>query len=130
MLRKSFIKYYRVFKYATTVTEVSANNFVRLPAVQFKRGLPVGEPVDVLISIPYFKYSLPPDEAMFYGYLTKAQAMEKAKSGALTYINKMIADVEQSIAKLKAYRMSHYEDLNINLLDANIRRVEKLMNIK
>ncbi|WP_295772828.1 hypothetical protein [uncultured Mucilaginibacter sp.] len=130
MLRNSFFKYYRVFKNDTIVTEVSANNFMRVPPVQFKRGLPIGEPIDVLISIPYFKYSLPTDENMFYGYLTKAKAMEKAKSGALIYINAMIADVEQSIAKLKAYRVSHYEDLNINLLDANIRRLEKLMNIK
>jgi len=130
MLRDSFVKYYRVFKNDTTVTEISANDFKPVARVQFKRVMPIGFPVDVLISIPYFQYSLPANGAMYYGYLSKVKAMEKAKAGALLYINTMIADVEQGIEKLKAYRMHHYTDLNTNLLDASIRRVEKQMNIK
>jgi len=130
MLRNSFIKYYRVFKNDTAVTEISANDFKPVTKVQFKGGMPVGFPVDVLISIPYFQYSLPADGAMYYGYLNKITAMEKAKAGALVYINTMIADIEKGIEKLKAYRVSHYEDLNTNLLDARIRRVEQQMNIK
>lgn len=56
--------------------------------------------------------------------------MEKAKAGALSYINKMITEVEQGIKKLVQYRNDHYEDLNSNLLDVNIRRLEKEMFIK
>jgi hypothetical protein len=67
---------------------------------------------------------------MFYGYLDKAVAMEKAKAGALAYINQMVKEVEKGIKKLEQYRDDHYHDLNINLLDANINRIKKQMNIK
>ena len=44
---------------------------------------------------------------MFYGYMDKVTAMEKAKAGALSYINKMITEVEQGIKKLVQYRNDH-----------------------
>jgi hypothetical protein len=42
----------------------------------------------------------------------------------------MIREAEQGITKLKQYRINHYEDLNKNLADANIRMLEMEMNIK
>jgi hypothetical protein len=68
--------------------------------------------VDGLGQIPGFQYSLPLDDSMFYGYTDKVTAMEKAKYGALKYINHMIREVEQGIKKLVQYRNDHYEDLN------------------
>ena len=82
MRRQYFIKCYRVYKNNTAVTEVSANGFK--PLLQRRLGATpaaAGGPRDVLCSIPL--YSLPPDENMFYCYLNKAIAMEKANAGAL-----------------------------------------------
>lgn len=56
--------------------------------------------------------------------------MEKAKAGALLHINKMIAEITLGIEKLKSYRNDRYQDLNVNLLDGNIRKLEQQMNIK
>jgi hypothetical protein len=67
---------------------------------------------------------------MFYGYLNKAIAMEKAKAGALVYINQMVKEVERGIQKLEQYRNDHYDDLNVNLLDANINKIKRQMNMK
>jgi hypothetical protein len=130
MKNNHFIKYYRVYKNDTAVTEVSANDFKPVLRRRFKRGLPVIGLMDVLCQMPGFQYSLPPDDDMFYGYTDKVTAMEKAKSGALKYINHMIKEVEQGIKKLVQYRNDHYEDLNVNLLDANIRKLKKEMFIK
>jgi len=67
---------------------------------------------------------------MFRAYTDRAMAMENAKSGALAYIQKMIMDVELGIAKLITYRNEHHEDLNFNLIDANIRKFKRQMYIK
>lgn len=130
MKKNNFIKYYRVYKNDTSVTEVSVNDFKPVLPKRFKRGIPVAGPGDALYPTPCFECSLPPDDRMFYGYLNKATAMERAKAGALAYINQMIKEVELGIKKLVQYRNDHYEDLNINLLDANIRRLKKEMYIK
>jgi len=125
---KNYLKYYRVFKHDTAVTEVLVNDF---KPVKAKKGLLTGGQQDVLCTIPYLEYSLPTDdESMFYDYLEKHLAMEKAKSGALTYINQMINEIEQGIKKLMQYRLDHYDDLNTDLLAANIHRLKKEMNIK
>lgn len=130
MKNNRFIKYYRVYKNETEVTEISVNDFKRVTLGGFKRGLPTGgHPVNPY-AIHQFHYSLPPDEAMFYGYLDRAHAMEKAKTGALVYIGVMIQEVEKSIQKLVQYRTDHYEDLNINLLDEHIRKFRKVMHMK
>jgi len=129
MRHQYFIKYYRVYKNDTAVTEVSANDFK--PVLQRRLGTKPADvtgPRDVLCSIPL--YSLPPDENMFYGYLDKAIAMEKAKAGALVYINQMVKEVERGIQKLEQYRNDHYDDLNVNLLDANINKIKRQMNMK
>lgn len=80
--------------------------------------------------LPYFESSLPSDNSMFYGYMSRITAMERAKAGALKYINNMIREIEQGIKKLIQYRNDHYEDLNVNLLDDNIRRLKREMFIK
>jgi hypothetical protein len=128
MKNHSFIKYYRVYKNDTAVTEVSVNDFKSVMPGRFRANLAAKGPRDVMCSIPL--YYLPSDENMFYGYLDKAVAMEKAKAGALAYINQMVKEVEKGIKKLEQYRDDHYHDLNINLLDANINRIKKQMNIK
>ena len=73
-------------------------------------------------------FKLPPDDAMFTGYADKAHAMEMAKAGALKYIDVLISEGSKGIEKLKQYREDHYEDLNTNLLDANIRKAEIIKN--
>jgi hypothetical protein len=112
MKKNHFFKYYRVYKNDTAVTEVSVNDFKQVLRRRFKRELPVVGVVDGLGQMPGFQYSLPPDDSMFYGYTDKVTAMEKAKYGALKYINHMIREVEQGIKKLVQYRNDHYEDLN------------------
>ncbi len=129
MEKHNFTKYYRVYKNDTTVTEVSANDFIPLTTRHFKTGWVTGPPVDVLCAIPS-PYYLPADNAMYYGYASKIKAMEMAKAGALRYINIMIKEVEQGINKLKQYRVDHYTDLTDTLMEANIRRLENEMNIK
>lgn len=122
--------FYRVYKHDTAVTEIRSNDFKPCTRVKFKRGLPIEQTADGTAGTHQFYYALPPDELMFYGYLDKAQAMEKAKAGALVYIRQMITDVEQGIKRLIQYRRDHYEDLNINLLDAQISKFRNSMNMK
>ena len=123
------ITHYRVYKNGTAVIKVSANDFKPVLARHFKRGLPAESFLDA-DGHGIFAYSLPPDGQMFYGYGTRARAMEKAKAGALAYISQMIREVERGIERLRQYRLDHYEDLNTELLDANIRRLEREMHIK
>ncbi|XHR97385.1 hypothetical protein ACFJIV_12445 [Mucilaginibacter sp. UC70_90] len=42
----------------------------------------------------------------------------------------MVKEVERGVEKLELYRNDHYGDLNINLLDANINRIKRRMNMK
>lgn len=131
MKHKYFLKYYRVFKNETAVTTVSTNDFRPVTKSTFKDGKLLEYPfADGKLTAKHFKYSLPADELMFYGYTCKVQAMEKAKAGALLHITKMIDEITLRIKKLKDYRMNHHDDLNIILLDANIRKLEQQMHIK
>ena len=114
MQQHNFTNYYRVYQHDTAVRKVSANDFKQ---------------VITHIAFPPV-YLLPTDGTMFYGYLNQIEAMEKAKAGALAYIERIIKKVDEGIDRLKQYRVDHYEDLNINLLDANIRRLEQEMHIK
>ncbi|MBC7915823.1 MAG: hypothetical protein H7Y07_17070 [Pyrinomonadaceae bacterium] len=113
--KSNFFKFYRVFKNDTLVTEVSVNDFK--PAKKWK--VKNGADLDNVILKPV--YFLPKDGKMFYGYASKGHAMEMAKAGALKYIGMLISQAEKGISQLKQYRIDHYDDLNINLLDANIR---------
>ena len=101
--------YYRVFRNDTAVKAISFNDF---------------KPVRLNGSKPNF--SLVADGEMYLEYESEVCAMEKAKEGALKYIECLIKQGAESRERLYQYRYDHYEDLNINLLDARIRTLEKL----
>lgn len=130
MKKNLLLKYYRVFKNETAVTEISTNDFKPVPAGRFKHGTSLLPPTDANVANVYPGYSLPGDSEMFYGYASKTMAMRKAKAGALLHINRMIEEVVQGIQKLKDYRNAHHEDLNTTLLEGNIRALERQMYIK
>ena len=69
-------------------------------------------------------FSLPADEFMFYGSLSKVKTMEHAKAGALKYITKLIEGGDATYKLLLEYRETHYDDLNIHLTEKNIRQLE------
>lgn len=129
MIRNNFIKFYRVFKNDTAVTEISSNDFKPIINLRTQQSITNGQTVDVLITIPIKQYSLPADKDMFYGYFTKSHAMEMAKAGALKYIELLISKKNAGAVKLKQYRDDHYDDLNTYLLEANIRKAENDLNI-
>jgi hypothetical protein len=124
MEKLSFIRYYRVFLNDTQVTEISANDFKPVDTRRFKNGWLAGTPVNTASPVPSHVYSLPTGEFMFYGYSSKIKAMEMAKSGALAHIARLVKNAERSILKLKQYRDDHYQNLNVNLLDSAIRKLE------
>jgi len=104
-------KIYRVNKNDTAVTEIPVNDFK-----------PVKSKVAGILT-------LQPDAEAFCLYTDIGQAMEKAKAGAQAYIGQMIERGEEGLPELLQYRMDHYEDLNINLVDANIQKEESEMLI-
>jgi hypothetical protein len=108
MKRNNYSRYFRVFHNDTTVTEISTNDFrrVRLQPANFE----------------HIVYSLP--KPLFYGYLTEAKAMEMAKAGALEHINALIAMGKDGELALYEYRFHHYQDLTVNLIEANILESE------
>lgn len=124
-IKKPCYKYYKVFKNDTAVKEVFTNNFrIFQPTLQ-KIKAAIGFDLD---TCPAF--SLPEDDLMFYGFLSQVKAMEFAKAGALRYISKLIEDGEKSYDLLLKYRETHYDDLNINLTDRNIKMIEKLKRVR
>ncbi|GAA3990694.1 hypothetical protein [Mucilaginibacter dorajii] len=102
-----YYRYYRVVKNDTALQAFSANDFRPRPAV-----------------IAGINYSLLPGWEGYDQYADIGQAMEKAKAGALNYIEQLISGGEASLPKLLQYRMDHYEDLHINLVYSNIQLVE------
>ena len=121
MEKHRFNKFYRVFKNDTAVTEVSFNDFRRVVLAKEPSS---GSQVDELCSFPGQAYSLLPEGEMFCGYELKTHAMEMAKAGALKHIAALIAEGPLSREKVYQYRFDHYEDLNTNLKDSNIRRLK------
>jgi hypothetical protein len=111
MTRLPFFKYFRVNKYDTAVSEVSV---IRLKPLKWHNGAGTS-----------LSWGLPPDTEMFYGYTGLITALEKAKAGALQYINSLIQKGESGLPDLLKYRIDHYEDLWINLIDTNIKNVEE-----
>ncbi|MES2063613.1 MAG: hypothetical protein V4456_16920 [Bacteroidota bacterium] len=106
-IKKQFYHhYYRVNKNDTDITEVSINSFK-----------PCGlKPSGAL--------RLQSDASLFCLFTDIGQAMEKAKAGARAHIGRLIKRGEEGLPELLQYRMNHYEDLNINLIDANIQKEE------
>jgi hypothetical protein len=120
---KPYLKFYKVFKYGTSVIEVLTNDFRDLPATCRVQN------THNSVNITHKKdFSLPDGSHMFYGYISKVRAMEYAKAGALRYISKLIEEGEKSHGLLLKYREAHYDDLNINLTDRNIRKIESELN--
>jgi hypothetical protein len=104
-----YYKYYRVNKNDTSISEISVNDFK--PVVPKAAG----------------KLSLLPGMDTFCLYTDIGQAMEKAKAGAQAYIEQLINRGDDGLPELLQYRMDHYEDLNINLVNANIQKEESEM---
>lgn len=107
---KQHFKYYRVYKNQTAVELVSFNDFILTFMPQRSNSGAV--------------YTLPPDKEMFCACTDLVSALEKAKAGALVYIGRLIEQGDAGLAELLQYRIDHYEDLNVNLLDGNIREIE------
>jgi hypothetical protein len=108
-----------VFKNDTSVAEVFTNDF--------KTFLPTHQKIKnarSLHSREHRAFSLPFEDSMFYGFLSRIKAMEYIKAGALRYINKLIAEGLKSYDLLIKYRQDHYDDPNINLTDRIIRKLE------
>lgn len=106
---RRYYKYYRVNKTNPTITELSVNDF--RPAGPRAAGLPV----------------LQTGLGRFFLSTDIGQAMEKAKAWALADIQALIARGEEASPELLQYREDHYEDLNINLVDAHIQKEENAM---
>ncbi len=103
-----YYRYYRVNKNDTALQAFSVNDL--RPRAAVITGLS--------------DYSLVPGWEGYNLYADIGQAMEKAKAGALNYIERLISGGEASLPKLLQYRMDHYEDLHINLVYSNIQVVE------
>jgi len=129
MKQQNYVRYFRVFKNDTLVTEISTNDFRPLKLRASGKHWLIGNTGEVLCTIASVNYAL--SDSPFYGYKTCVEAMEMAKAGALSYINSLIAMGKPGEQSLRQYRMDHYEDLNINLVEANIYKVENnLPNVK
>lgn len=124
MKQQNYSRYFRVFKNDTVITEISTNDFQPLKLRSSGKNWLTGNSGEVLGVISDINYSLPPLGALFYGYRNRVEAMKAAKAGALSYINSLIDLGEAGAQTLRQYRIDHYEDLNINLLEANINYVE------
>jgi hypothetical protein len=107
---RAYYKIYRVDKSDTAITEISANDFRNCSAR------------------PSGTLRLEPGALQFSLFTDIGQAMEKAKSGAQAHIERLTWRGEEGLPELLQYRMDHYEDLNINLVEANIKQEEKEMH--
>ena len=105
MKQHNYSRYFRVFKNDTGVTEISANDFIPVKPKPVNRQA--------------LTYTL--TEPLFYGYLTQEKAMEMAKACALEHINALIAMGKDGELALYEYRFHHYQDLSVNLVEANIQ---------
>jgi hypothetical protein len=125
MKRNNYCRYFRVFTYDTTVTEVSTNDFNPPRFRPFKKDWLVGNTQKLFGVIAAVPYTLLTGKDAFVGYSSRAKAMEMAKAGALKYIDSLIALGASGHKTLLQYRTDHYEDLCINLLSANIENVSR-----
>ncbi|MDB5135016.1 MAG: hypothetical protein JWP37_1619 [Mucilaginibacter sp.] len=121
--KKPYFKFYKVLKNDTTVSEVSTNDFKPFEAAFQKIKTTCN-----LHSAESTAFSLWSDDGSFYGFLSRVIAMEHAKAGALAYIGKLIEEGEKSNDLLLKYREDHYDDLNFNLTDRNIKNIELALN--
>ncbi|WP_207426708.1 hypothetical protein [Pedobacter sp. SYSU D00535] len=110
---KKIFMYYRVYQNGTAVSPMSANDF-KSNVIAARDGKPSS-------------YHLPFGDSMFYEYPGLIVAMEMAKAGALSYINLLLKEGAKGLERLKQYRVDNYENLNIVLVESNIRKLETAM---
>ncbi len=103
-------KYYQVCKYDTAIAEIRMVDLKPVTAGPLVQNLRLTE-----------------EFSQVYTCRSLIAAMEKAKVTALCYINMLIEKGKTGQEALLQYRIDHYEDLNINLVDTNIRKVERLI---
>ena len=108
MKKNNYSRYFRFLKNDTMVNEVSTNDF---------------KPFKAKSSITT-AYSLVVKAPLYYGFLSRARAMEMAKAGALEYMESLIDKGRSGMDALLKYRDDHYEDLNENLTYANIEAIK------
>jgi hypothetical protein len=125
MTQHNYVRYYRVFKNDTAVTEISTNDFLPLLLRPEKGNWLFATTRAKLRSVANTTYSLLPDQIAFVGYEDEAKAMEMAKLGAQEYINRLIDQGAAGEKKLLQYRVDHYEDLHVNLVFANIENIKR-----
>jgi hypothetical protein len=107
MKQHNYYRYFRVFTNDTNVTQISTNDFIPL--------LPKPDSRQDII------YKLA--EPFFYGYFNQIKAMEMAKAGALRHINALIDLGKAGEKTLFQYRFDHFQDLTVNLVEANIQNL-------
>ena len=110
MKHRNYIRYYRVFKDDTTVTEISINNFLRIRLIPKNNNYP--------------EFQLSAHGHLYYGYISKAKAMEMAKAGVFQHISLLLALGNEGKQGLLQYRFNHFQDLTVNLVDANIKNID------
>lgn len=104
-----YYRYFQVDQNDTTIRVISANNFK-----------PNG-------SRPSGALRLQPGIRHFWLSTDIGRTMKRAKANAQACIEALIARGEEGRPELLQYRIDHYEDLNINLVEANIEKVEREM---
>lgn len=104
---RSFTRYYRVWPNDTAVIPVAVVTF------------------PIIAHQPNATYRLLHRNEQFMMYSGLVTALAKAKVGALAFIEHLNRKGEAGFPELLQYRIDHYEDLNVNLVDADIRRVEQ-----
>jgi len=107
----TYYRSYRVDKNDAGIKIITANNFSPNRSLLIDRTNAV--------------YKLQPGYDQYYQTTSLVAAMEKAKEGALACIEALIDQGEIGKSALLQYRIDHYEDLHVNLVDANIQLVEQ-----
>lgn len=124
---KNYYRYSRVMNEDTNIIELSTNNFIALLKRPYRTIWTNNHPVKVYYSLADQPYHIDRAAIAYHDYVDKILAMEKAKEGALKYIESLIEQGNLIASTLKQYRMAHYEDLNENLLDRKILELERAM---
>ncbi|MEP6613279.1 MAG: hypothetical protein ABJA76_15370 [Mucilaginibacter sp.] len=122
--RKPYFKFYKVMKTDTRVTEISTNDFELFTPDYFKIKAACRSH-----SRLHPAFFIAADGPIYCGFLSRFRAMEHAKAGALKYIAKLIDGGEQRYGQLLKYRSEHFDDLNVNLTDGNIQKLEMAAGI-
>ncbi|MGJ1285210.1 hypothetical protein ACR79P_03825 [Sphingobacterium spiritivorum] len=113
----AFTPYYRVYNNQTKIIVISKRDFTSTDSSFLYR---------ISKGIIRFQYDTPE----YHDYTTLPLAMQKAKEGALLFIQSLILEGQKIVSALKKYRYDHYIDLNYHLLDAEIQKLERQLKNK